>query len=423
MKKNLRSASWGALVLAIALAACDAAPPPEAAVSRPAEPEAIPPGETLVDVVREALADVIRDRDPYSRARRLGALLPTMGPELVPAVVETLGDKRLQLGAMELELLVRYWATYQPQDAALWAREESPPRYRAAVVYSALVKWAEADPQGAVNVAWPWMSEGPLLEAVVPNAVVRGWYEASDSADLRQFLSDLPMGIFRQRAINAYIAAVIETQGTEAVKRWAESLPDDDATYKLVVHRRVIDALSAIDISEAARWCEIHCDGPYGANMRSIIARTWVTEDGAAALAWLSKAPEGYERDLALRLAFAKWAREDRPAAMAWMKAQTTGEPEPWLRSLYPPYAKLLAAEAPAEAIRWAERIEDERERETVLIGVARVWRYLDEAAAEDWLLQSPLSEEALEKVRTPIDRGPQLDALLRGGGIRDPAT
>ena len=49
--------------------------------------------------------------------------------------------------------------------------------------------------------------------------------------------------------------------------------------------------------------------------------------------------------------------------------------------------------------------IENDPEREVVLIKVARVWRYLDEAAAEDWLLKSSLSEEAREKVRAPIEK------------------
>jgi hypothetical protein len=86
------------------------------------------------------------------------------------------------------------------------------------------------------------------------------------------------------------------------------------------------------------------------------------------------------------------------------MAAQTTAEPDPWLRPIFPIYAQLLSKDAPTDAIEWAKRIEGDDERETVLIGVARVWRYLDEAAAEDWLLQSSLSEEAREKVRAPIE-------------------
>jgi hypothetical protein len=109
-----------------------------------------------------------------------------------------------------------------------------------------------------------------------------------------------------------------------------------------------------------------------------------------------------------VRLTFALWGRRDREAALGWMATQTTGEPEAWLRPIYPVYAKLLAADAPTEAIQWAERIEKAPERELVLIKVARVWRYLDEAAAEAWLLESSLSEEAREKVRAPVGENVQ---------------
>jgi hypothetical protein len=148
--------------------------------------------------------------------------------------------------------------------------------------------------------------------------------------------------------------------------------------------------------------------------LRGLIARNWVVDDGPAALAWLSSASEGYERDHAVRLTFAKWARTDREAALRWMASQTTGETEPWLQPIYPVYAKLLAADAPADAIEWAERIEGDAERETVLIMVARVWRHLDEAAAEDWLLESSLSEEAREKVRAPV--GENVPAFIEEG-------
>jgi hypothetical protein len=402
VKKILRWA-FAAALGAIGLGACDATAPPNAGVSGPVEPEAITDGETPADVVRKALGDVLRDHDAFSRARRLGVLLPTLGPEFVPAVVETLEDRTVDLRAIELELLVRYWATHQPEEASRWAVEKSPPDYRVGAVFSALTVWAEADPQAAVSVAWPWVLI-PTIERIVPTALVSGWFAANDPSELTQWIRDLPIGIPRQRAIAAYIRVVIQTRGPEAVKRWAESLPDDDATYKLTVFRRVVDALSALDIEAGVRWCDTHCDGPYGNNMRSIIARNWVIRDGPSALAWLSSAPEGHEKNLAVRLTFALWARTDREAALAWMAAQTTAEPDPWLRPIFPIYAQLLSKDAPTDAIEWAKRIEGDDERETVLIGVARVWRYLDEAAAEEWLLQSSLSEEARGKVRAPIE-------------------
>jgi hypothetical protein len=112
--------------------------------------------------------------------------------------------------------------------------------------------------------------------------------------------------------------------------------------------------------------------------------------------------PEGQEKKLAVRVAFAIWGQWDREAALAWMAAQTTGEPDPWLRPTFPVYARLLAQDSPADGIEWAGRIEDDEEREIVLTQIARAWRQVDEAAAEAWLRESSLSEEAREKVRAP---------------------
>jgi len=411
MKKILRSALLGTALGAIGLTACDALPPPSGSDKPPVRSETIPPGETLVDLVRKALADMTRDEDAYSRARRLGALLPTLGPDAVSAVKQTLEDPTLDSRGAEIELLVRFWATHQPEEASRWAKEKSPRSYREAAVFAALSVWAEADPQAAASVAWSW-GEERILESIVPIALVRGWYAANDPPELRQFLRDLPVGVPGQRAIAAYVRVLIETQGSEAARRWAESLPDDDETdktYKLTVYRRVVDALSVLDTEVAMRWCEAQCDGPYGKNMRSLIARNWALRDGASALAWLSTAPEGHDRNLALKLTFDLWARTDLEAARGWMAAQTTGEPAAWVRVIYPTYAQLLSGKDPAEAIQWAGRIENEQEREFMLIGVARVWRHLDEAEAEKWLLQSPLSEEAREKVRAPLEKPAKL--------------
>jgi hypothetical protein len=399
MKKVLCSV-LGTTVGVIGLTACNAETPPDATGSPPIESEAISAGETLTDVVRGSLADIMRDPDAYSRARRLGALLPTLGPDLVPAVKQTLEDTALDFGATEIELLLRFWATHQPADASLWAVEKSPPSYRFAAAISSVTLWAGADPQAAASAVQRWASRPDVRDAV-QIALVRGWFTA-DPAELAQFIHDLGMGFARQRAISTYIRALIQAQGIEAAERWAESLSDEDATYKTAVYRQMGAALPLFDHEAGLRWCETHCEGPHGNNLRSIIARRWVRRDGAAALVWLSSAPEGHDKNLAVRGAFALWGQIDREAALDWMAAQTTGEPEAWLRPIFPVYARLLAKVSPADAIEWAERIEGDEEREIVLTEVARAWRQLDEAATEAWLLQSSLSEEAREKVRAP---------------------
>jgi hypothetical protein len=154
-------------------------------------------------------------------------------------------------------------------------------------------------------------------------------------------------------------------------------------------------------------WCEAHCETPNGKGMRTLMARSWVVDDGAGTFAWLASAPEGYERDVAIRGAFQVWVQLDPEPAMRWMAQQTNGTAAPWLEPTYVIYARALAKEKPEEAMQWASRIESPQDREETQIVVARLWRKADEAAAEKWLLESPLSEQARAKARQPLAESP----------------
>ncbi len=389
MKKILHPALGGALGM-IGLVACDAAPPPKPVTSPEAE---IRPLTTV-----GAFAEVVRLRDPYLRALRLGALLPVLDPEAVPEVQKTLRDHTLDFGATELELLLRFWATHEPEEATLWAASRSPQFFRIPAMLSALTVWAEADPRAAMAAAEEWADRTDIRD-VIQVALVRGWYQA-DPVELERFIYSIGMGFARQRALVTYIRALIQEEGPEALMRWAESIPEDDETYKLSVYRQVASALPLFDSEAALRWCEAHCDGPFGKDLRSLIGRRWAIVDGPAALAWLSTAPEGHDRNLAVRIAFALWVQHEREQALGWMAEQTSGEVAPWLRSAIPVYAKTLAVDSPHEALAWVEQIEDESDRGEVLIQVLRIWRKHDQAAAEAWLAESPLTEEDRQRVR-----------------------
>ena len=406
MKKILRAAPgmtlFGTVALvAVGITACDPESPPKNSGAQTGTPAASAEGKTLADLVRKSLDDILRDPDAYARAQRLAVLLPTLGPELVPVVVQALDDTTLDLGATELELLVRFWAIHEPGEASRWSVEKSPPGYRLAAVMTSLALWAAADPQAAAIATEQWSIHNPDVRDGVQIALVRGWF-TKDPVELARYIRNIDMGYARQRSLATYIRAMIQAQGIETAVRWAESVPEDDATYKMAVYRQMAAALPLFDHAAVLRWCEAHCEGPHGNNMRSIIARRWARWDGAAALAWLADlAPEGHEKDLAVRATFALWGQIDREAVLAWMEAQTaTGEPEAWLRPAFPVYARLLSEDSPADAVAWAERIEGDEEREIVLGQVLRAWRQIDEDAADAWLLQSSLSEETREKLQ-----------------------
>jgi hypothetical protein len=310
------------------------------------------------------------------------------------------------LDVVSIDLLVRYWATHQPLEAAEWARSKSPWVNRQDALYAAIYTWASQDPKAAVSATWDWV-ENNENEVSVTTGLVRGWYTRNDDEGIRKFLRSRPPGFPGQRAIGTYVRSMIQSNRGPELRAWAESLPDDEEGFKLTVFRRSVLTLANMyepGKAEARSWCQAHCETPLGKAMRSLIARAWVVDDGPGTFKWLSEAPEGFERDVAVRGAFGVWAELDQEPAMRWMGEQVAGTPGPWLEPAYLIYARVLAKDKPVEAMRWANQIKNPQDREETEIVVARIWRGADEAAAEQWLLQSTLSEQARAKARIPPD-------------------
>jgi hypothetical protein len=392
MKTTTRAWISAAALVGFALAGCDATPPPDP----------MPPGGFL--------ATALHDSDPYARARSLGALLPTLGPEAVPEVKQTLDEFRLDLGAVEFELLLRFWASHEPAAATAFTFKQASPLYRNAAARTAIETWAEADPAAAVVAVESALKEAnEEIARVAQMALVQGWFQ-TDRPGLEKYIYGLGSGIKRQRAIFAYVLALAAAEGSEAAIRWAESIPEDDTRYKLAVYRQVMTALAWADMAAAMRFCDAHCDGPYGKGLRNVLARTRLRngEYGGDVVEWVARVPDGDEEQQrankthSLWVAYATWAYRERESALDWMeqKIAEAEEPEPWVRQLYGEYARQLAEDSPEEAIQWAERVEDETNRERTLIRIARFWRTQDEEAAEAWLSQSSLSEQAREQAR-----------------------
>jgi hypothetical protein len=410
MKKMLRSRVVPALVV-LGLSSCDATPPANETASQPVPSEIVEPipvvevaRDPAREALRETLYDIVRDDDPYARAVALGGLLATLGDEGVPVVAEMVEDMQIDLAGVELALLARYWASYDPEEASSWALRSSP-LFRTGTVFATLTAWAEVDPQAAASVALGWVEQQPGLRAAVPIALINGWFKRDEPEVLAQFIHDLGPGFLRQRAIALYLRRMIQTQGIEAAKSWSRSLPDDDVPYKLAAFRQMASALPLFDQEAAMRWCDAECDGPYGKDLRGLISRRWAQRDGPAAMAWLSRAPEGRESDLAVRVTYYQWTRTHRKDALSWTEAELAAGPKPWHTPILYVYAPLRAGDDPSAAVAWAEQIEDDLDRENVLILVAREWALTDPEAALAWLLQSPLSEDARERARKPTGR------------------
>jgi hypothetical protein len=392
-RARLAALGWALAAGALALG-CDTG-----TSSDPAEGAAITaPGS---DEPRPPIEEVLREPDPFARAARLATLLPALGPEAVPEARIAL-KAGSHLGSVEQELLVRYWATHDPESATQWATVSSPLGYRLALTVVAVELWARADPERALKqVQALGPGRGPNLEAA-EIALVRGWFDSGDPG-LWRYIRDLGLTNERQRALGIFARKMIQRDGPDAIVRWTEAIPDVDQRFKLAAFRQLASELTQWDPAAGVAWCDAHCEGPFGDNVREMVATRWAARDGLPAMRWLSTAPEGKSRDEAVRAAFRSWQRKDPEGLFQWMTERgIEASEEAWFRPVVGLYAMAISWEDPLGALEWAERIEDEEKRKRAVVTILRRWRDRDEAAAEAWLERSSLSEEAREEVRAP---------------------
>lgn len=370
---------------------------------------AVGPGARAADAEkpldRAALIELIGHPDPFYKARELGRRLPESGPEIVPVVESILEDApELELAATEFELMLRAWAIHDPAGAANYAVATSPRGYRVTAIHATVRHYAEVDPKSAVRDMSAWTGASGDWGVATQVALVRGWVESGDDG-IEAYIRGLGEGFERQRALKAYATALIQVHGVKKAVAWAEGVQNTaaDDRYKLEVNRAMGPALIPFDLAAAKGFCERHCEGEQGSNVRTRIANRWSQDDPIAALRWLQQHGGGQDTELATRVVYAKWAGRDRDAAVAWMDEQCRDGVPKWLESAIPVHAQHVAETRPLEGVKWAITIEDEGDRESILMEVARTWREKDEAAADAWLDSSDaLSAEAVAKVRTP---------------------
>ncbi len=425
-QEKTRNAWLAILLFAITLTGCDRTPSDATLSSETPDTRssAASGGAEAGRPSAEGLARALAEPDAYRRTARIAALLAEdraaragqgaseagSSDELLVAIRETLRRYPVELGASEFDLFVRYWAERAPQESLDWVARYASPLYRPASVRTIVESWAARDPTAAlVAIEVPAIMGTNEIARAAQVALVQGWFR-KDRGEVEDFIVGLGAGIHQERALFSFLLALASSDGGEAVVRWAEAIPDDQERFKKASYRQAMSALVWHDKAAAERFCDAHCDGPHGKGMRNVVirARLVAGDPGDEVVEWVAAVPEQDPEQIAnkhhsLWVAYSTWAYRQREQALAWMKAALAAD-EPsrpaWLPVLYAEYARQLAIETPAEAIPWAEKIEEESERERALIRIVRAWRARDPEAADAWLEGSSLSQAARAEAR-----------------------
>jgi hypothetical protein len=360
-----------------------------------------PPESTLVpDDFGAAIRAALSEKDGLDRAQRTASLLQHLNPENVheAAVVY---DRMLNiLDELDIRPFAIAWARFDPAAAldhiVRWPFLDKQKMGAGAVIEA----WAMRDPIGALQAyqetgtRHPGLSEGLFIN------MLTGWLYSGEGG-LDEYLAGLS-NMTQEKGITRVAGKLMRSGGADAAVPWVNSIVQNEAydnRFKKRVFLRGIRIVGRFDPERAAAWAMEHEGHGYALDAPRIVAGRWGSRDGPAAMQWVRDHPAVERLGPAVREGFRTWMESDRKGAVEWLESET-------LTAFHDPaigfYAKGLGDRAPEEAIGWCERILDSEQRMRCFRVAAPKWYQRDAVAAETWLQQSPLDEEARSEARLP---------------------
>jgi hypothetical protein len=357
-----------------------------------APPESAPAPDDFGAAIRAALAE----KDGLDRAERTASVLQQLNPENVLEATAVYDRMINILVDHDIRPFAIAWARFDPA-AALDHVINWPFLDKQKMGASAAIEgWAMSDPSGAleayeeVSARLPGLSENMLV------GMLAGWLYSGEAGLSKQL---------RDTAITRVVARLMRVGGIDGTMSWVNSIAQNDAyekRFKRLVFRRGIRMVGRWEPERAAAWAMEYTGQGFASDAPRIVAGLWGKRDGQAAMQWVRDHPDEESQELAVREAFRTWLGSDREGAVEWLESET-------LIAFHDPailfYAKDLNDRVPEEAIGWCERIHDSDEQLRCLKLAAAKWYQRDAVAAETWLQQSLLDEEARRDARIPPEK------------------
>ncbi len=294
----------------------------------------------------------LEDPDWLTRSYRFSSFLMGLNPENLPDALEVLEPQLSWLLTDEFRMLMLAWSRFDARGAFEHA-QSWPPQIRRNAGGAAMYAWGFRNPMEAVRELEA--VENPELQEFWAARLLAGWVHGKYRDSASEYISAMPEGPIRY-AYFTTLAWELSKEGSEAVMRWAEDVPDEPATFKQGVFLSATNTLTGIDPAATALWLEKHLDRAYASDPLLVVARGWVTSDPPAAMNWLIGLAAGKQRDAAVETAFRHWLRKAPRQAENWLlSASPARAVDPAVRILVESTRK----QNPDASKEWAARLAE----------------------------------------------------------------
>jgi hypothetical protein len=352
-------------------------------------------GQPLEDWLKKLMA---QDDDIYRMQNFVKLFDALNSPEDIKAALKVIASSaRGGRGGMrftEYAMLLQKLTQLDPKEAIGFASEGNGGE-RWMATGTVLRTWTKSEPEAALA----WAKEN----GVPPNAENDGdrggrggndnWALASVVTQLAktnldkaiQEATSTDLGRTAGRTAEALVGETIDQRGIDAAMKIAEGLPQGEFQNDYV--RQVADRLGNADPAKGTTWANALPSGPLKAQAMGAVLEQWVEKDPGKATAYLSPMPVSPDYDR---------ARSE--------------------------VAQEVARKNPTDALTMISGISDPQSQARTIYGIARDLSRQDQAAAQQFIMQSPLPQEAkattIQQLQQPQRDGFRFGGPAGGGGF-----
>lgn len=354
-------------------------------------------GGVETDAVGRAIERALQQPGRLDRIQQLSTVLAGLDAEGFEQAREAFERESFWFEPIEKELFIEAWTRFDPVAAVEAATSQSGFTRYSGQLPAAILGWALRDPEAAALEAEELIKAQPRDGRKIMTGLLMGWAQSGKPGVL-EYAAGLPeeRSSFRVALIAAQATRRLRTP---AVLDWVDGaldldLPED---FRRDLFRSVASMGARQNPETVARWSEKHLGQPYADPVARVVIERWLAIDAPAAFRWASDLGSAKMPPETLQRAFSVWLDEDFDGAKSWIEAAPREHP---YDAAFGAYASQLARSDPSAALDWAERVQDESLRSAALEDVALHWYRTAPEAAESWLEESPLPEEARLRVR-----------------------